>query len=213
MQLIPFLAHFWSSSQQIKSYETVVELQSSDSKTIEVKNTKSLIDIFVPLPPFDHVTKRFSLKRKSNEYWNFHVIDVAKDSSLHIELKPFNKCLEFDIFLKHGSRPSKTDYDFFWSIPNITRCKNSTFLQNICEEFNHVNDNLRILSDKTSNCTEEEQIIYNRTKLIKSCEPNSDPYRVFVSDVDIRKGISILGKRPIFLLGLLHLLSKEQQRH
>ena len=194
MEMFNFKAHYWTnSSQQVKSREIGFELSSSDHK-IDVKNTSEWIDIFVPLPSGFLKTERFCLKKTGIDYWSVHSIDVPKDNSIHIELRPFNKCLTFDVFLKHGSKPSKIDYDFTWSVPNVTTCINSTFLQHVCREFNNADADLKVIPNYAQNCTADEHFIYNRTKSVKSCKLHHDPYRLFVSNTDIPSGRSFLGK-------------------
>ena len=111
-----------------------------------------------------------------------------------------NYCIDYHIYIKYGSRPSRDNYDRNWTLPDLSTC-NNTWLQdvirrNICSIYQEVVDpSLRYQvndSDTNVNCTLRE-LLDNRIKeVVEPC--TSDPYRIHMLDSETKNGTYVFGE-------------------
>ena len=192
MQVFSFNPFFWNnSSKSVQSRVVDFHLKSSDLSPMTISNTTKLIDITLPLQSKSVQAERYNLNKSGEGYWAFHTIDIPENHNINIELQPLNKCLHLDVFLKYGGRPSLSDYQFSWKIPNASNCSNGTYLKDICTHFKAVTAHL---NGSFSNCTETENMIYNYTKTDGSCNGQNNPYKLFLSNTDTKSGRYYLGE-------------------
>lgn len=208
MKVTTFNSYFWDETSRLtNSTVTMFELKADETPLV-VRNTKEPIELKIkrnferPIP-FQHW--RFQ-QRANQERINYHKLEVTNDNSLHIELKPMNYCIDYHIFIKRNSRPSRDDYYKNWTLPDLSTC-NSTGLQeeikaNICAIYRElVSPSLRYqvnASQQHINCSIMEALQKRIKDALKLCK--SDPFRIYLTDTESKNGIYYLSKYFVFIL-------------
>ena len=182
----------------------VTDLEFRTGNTpLTVKNTKEPIRLQIKR----HMKKpilfqhwRFQ-QRANQERVNYHKFDINYDSSLHLELKPMNYCIDYNIYIKHGSRPSRDNYYKTWTLPDLSTC-NGTGLQediraNICAIYKEVVESSLQLqingSQQHINCS-LMAVLQNRIgNALMPCQ--SDPYKIYLLDSETKNGPYYVGRQ------------------
>ena len=216
MKVTTFNPYFWgTSSKRISSTVTDLELRASDSPLV-VANAKEPIKFQIrremkqPIP-FQH----WKLQQRSNqERVNYHKFILNYDSSLHLEFKPTNYCMNYNIYIKYGSRPSRDDYLKNWTLPDLRTCNNTGHQEdvraNICAIYREVvESSLRSQgngSEEIVNCTSMATLRERIRDALIPC--SSDPYKVYLSDSETKTGVYYIGS-----LIILYLYTLQNQFH
>ena len=167
-----------------------------------VKDTKQPIKLQIkrnldrPIP-FQHW--RFQ-QRAYQERANYHKLQIENDNSMHIELKPMNYCMNYNVYVKYGSRPSRDDYYKNWTLPDMSTCNNTGMQEdvraNICAIYREVvSPSLRNQvngSQDHVNCSLMAVLQKRIKEALKLC--SSDPYKIFLLDSETKNGIYYIGK-------------------
>ena len=193
---------FWSrSSKLINSTLSECELRS-DERVMKVENTQVPIKMQIrrelPRPiAYQHWLLQ---ERPLKELVNYHKLEVKHDNSLHIEFKPMNYCMNYHIYIKYGSRPSRDNYDRNWTLPDLSTCNHTgsqdAIRRNICLIYQDVVDpSLRYQFNGSSsnvNCTLRDFLDKRIKKALNSC--TLDPYKVYLLDSETKNGTYYFGK-------------------
>ena len=147
--------------------------------------------------PFDHWVYR---EKIGEEKANFHTVKIQNGNSLHIEFKPANYCLDYEMYIKYELRPSRKDFFKNWTLPDLSTCGDTGVQEviraNICSLYqntvNELNTYGAMDSDSSINCTLMESLEQQVRNLVKSCR--LFPYLVFISDSETKDGTYVFGK-------------------
>ena len=167
-----------------------------------VSNTKQAILLSIPRKlerpiPFQHWTFHEAIGK---EKLNFHTMKIENGNSLHTEFKPMNYCIDYEIFIKFGSRPSRDNYFKNWTVPDLSTCGDVGMQQliraNICSAYQIIVSKLNqtgiVESESSINCTLMEQLELQVDNIVKSCRLY--PYRVFILDTETSDGTYFFSK-------------------
>ena len=219
MKATTFNSYFWSpTSDRINSMLVDVEFKAGN-KPLVVKNTKEPIRLQIKRAierPISFQHWRFQ-QRANQERANYHKFSINHESSMHIELKPMNFCINYNVYIQYGSRPSRDNYLRNWTLPDLSTCNNTGLQEdiraNICAIYREVVEpSLRYHENRSQehvNCT-LMSILQNRIKdVLKYC--SSDPYKIYLLDSETKNGMYYIGKQIIFYIDsfsylILHLI-------
>ena len=131
---------------------------------------------------------------------NFHTLKVQHDNSLHIEFKPMNFCMDYEIYIKYGGRPSREDFYKNWTLPDLRTCGGSqmqeTIRANICSIYQNIVNELNEVrvndTESNMNCTLMALLEQRVKDVVKPCELY--PYRVFLLDSETKNGTYVFGR-------------------
>ena len=202
MKVTTFNSYFWgTTSNRINSMLIDVEFKAGN-KPLVVKNTKEPIRLQIKRAkekPISFQHWRFQ-QRADQERVNYHKFNINHESSMHIELKPMNFCINYNVYIQYGSRPSRENYLKNWTLPDLSTCSSNTGLQegiraNICAIYREVVEpSLSYHMNRSQehvNCT-LMSILQNRIKgALKSC--SSDPYKIYLLDSETKNGLYNIG--------------------
>ena len=202
MKATTFNSYFWgTTSNRINSMLIDVEFKAGN-KPLVVKNTKEPIRLQIKRAkekPISFQHWRFQ-QRADQERVNYHKFNINHESSMHIELKPMNFCINYNVYIQYGSRPSRENYLKNWTLPDLSTCSSNTGLQegiraNICAIYREVVEpSLSYHMNRSQehvNCT-LMSILQNRIKgALKSC--SSDPYKIYLLDSETKNGLYNIG--------------------
>ena len=197
-----FNSYFWQdTSKLINSSVIEVELKSATS-ILSVLNTKQPVQLSIPRKLeqpilFGHYTFR---EKIGEERRNFQTFKIENRNSLHMDFKPANYCMDYDILVKYDSRPSREDFFKNWTLPDLSTCGDKGVQEairaSICSAYQDVVNKLNThgtMDPETSiNCTLMDALELKVSELVKSCR--LFPYRVFISDTETQDGTYFIGK-------------------
>ena len=205
MKVTTFNPYFWgTSSKRISSTVTDLEFRAANSLLV-VKNAKEPIkfqirrEVKQPIP-FQH----WKLQQRPNqERVNYHKFILNYDSSLHLEFKPTNYCMNYNIYIKYGSRPSRDDYLKNWTLPDLKTCNNTGHQEdvraNICAIYREVvESSLRHQgngSEEIINCTLRATLQERIREALTPC--TLDPYKAYLLDSETKNGAYYVGNSVI----------------
>ena len=202
MKVTTFNSYFWTPKSKLINSSVIDYNLRSDQTILSVKDTKKPVQLYIPRKlerPLAYQHWSFQ-ERANSARMNFHTLNVEHDNSFHIEFKPMNYCSNYQIYVKHGVRPSLENYDRNWTLPNLSLC-NSTGLQDIVK-FNICSTYLELVDSSLSyqyngsetniNCTLQDLLEARIKEITSQC--SSDPYKVFMLDTETKNGTYYFGK-------------------
>ena len=132
--------------------------------------------------------EKFTLRPQSVEILqSYHSIKILTNQSLHIEIIPTNHCVNFSVYLKKEDKPTVKDHDMNWTLP--LPCSNNAS-SNFCLFYETRAQELNSLP----NMTDQEKLIQLHKDMKNLSWPCSDPYTIFLSNLNLTIGKYWIGK-------------------
>lgn len=146
-------------------------------------------------------------EQTGKEKSNFHNLKVEHDNSLHVEFKPMNYCIDYEVFIKYEAKPSRDQYYKNWTLPDLSTCGDTRIQEeiraNICIVYQKTVAQLNTFgtngTEPNINCTLMEQLEASIKELVQRCILY--PYRLFLLDSETKNGTYVYGK--LIFLGFL----------
>ncbi|KAK2571916.1 Polycystin-2 [Acropora cervicornis] len=130
MTLSAFNPFTWdATSASVKSHVLSLVLKDQDGKLLKVENSEKEVELKIkrdPRPEPKAAKESFFAKPSKNEKMQYHKIDLphATGNALRLRVKPTGSNV-FRVFVRHGQRPTVTEYDAERKVPD-GRCSLSS---------------------------------------------------------------------------------------
>ncbi len=198
MSVYDFNPFFWSnSSNSVKT--DVLDFTLAGN---QISNASESINLIIRRPNKTKPPWTSHYFKRINEP-NYHRIDLAKHQSIHLELMPFNSCLSYDVYMKHKSRPTAQNHDWKWSVPDFSNCSYGA-RETACTIYNNITRHItRNMTFNQTSCFQEESFIRDHVINTTKCSGDRNPFRIFVSNAELKPGTYFIGESFIFFVFVL----------